>query len=43
VQREPFTLASLRGASAGAFDFASYTTYQQCRIDNVQKEVRAVV
>lgn len=43
VQREPFTLASLRGASTGAFDFASYNTYQQCRIDHVHKEVRAVV
>lgn len=41
VQREPFTLASLRGASTGAFDFASYDSYQQCRIDHVHKEVRA--
>jgi hypothetical protein len=41
VQREPFTLASLRGASSGAFDFAIYDTYQHCRIDHVQKEVKA--
>jgi hypothetical protein len=41
VQREPFTLASLRGASSGAFDFAIYDTYQHCRIDHVHKEVRA--
>lgn len=43
VRREPFTLASLRGASTGAFDFAIYDTYKQCRIDHVHKEVRAVV
>lgn len=43
VQREPFTLASLRGMSAGAFDFAIYETYKQCRIDQVHKEVRADV
>jgi len=43
VQREPFTLASLRGASTGAFDFAVYDTYEKCRIDQVHKEVRAVV
>ena len=41
VQREPFTLASLRGASSGAFDFAVYETYKNCRIDHVHKEVRA--
>jgi hypothetical protein len=41
VQREPFTLASLRGASAGIFDFAIYDSYQPCRIDHVHKEVRA--
>lgn len=41
VQREPFTLASLRGASSGAFDFAIYDTYKLCRIDHVHKEVRA--
>lgn len=43
VRREPFTLASLRGANTGAFDFAVYSTYEQCRIDRVHKEVRAVV
>ena len=43
VQRKPFTLVSLRGASTGAFDFASYDTYEKCRIDHVHKEVRAVV
>lgn len=39
VQREPFTLASLRGANTGAFDFAVYTTYKRCQIDHVHKEV----
>ncbi|MDB5478876.1 MAG: hypothetical protein JWM96_1371 [Alphaproteobacteria bacterium] len=43
VQRDPFTLASLRGASSGAFDFAIYDAYAQCRIDHAHKEVRAVV
>lgn len=43
VQREPFTFASLRGASTGAFDFAIYDVYAQCRIDQVHREVRAVV
>jgi hypothetical protein len=41
VQREPFTLASLRGASTGAFDFAIYTVHQQGPIDRVHKEVTA--
>lgn len=41
VQREPFTLASLRAASTGAFDFTVYAKYAQCRIDNVHKEVKA--
>ena len=41
VQREPFTLASLRGASAGTFDFAVYDAYKQCQIDHVHKEVSA--
>lgn len=41
VQREPFTLASLREASTGAFDFAVYTVYEQCPIDHVHKEVTA--
>lgn len=43
VQREPFTLASLRGASDGMFDF-SFTpqaSYSVCRVDHVHKEVRA--
>ena len=43
VRREPFTLASLRGASTGAFDFAVYDIYEKCKIDHVHKEVRAVV
>jgi hypothetical protein len=43
VQREPFSLSSLREASIGAFDFATYKTYEQCRIDQVHKEMRAVV
>jgi hypothetical protein len=43
VRREPFTFASLRAANTGAFDFADYTTYEQCQIDHVYKEVRAVV
>jgi hypothetical protein len=37
VQREPFTLASLRD---DAFDFTVYDSYQACRIDKVHKEVR---
>jgi hypothetical protein len=41
VRREPFTLASLREASTGAFDFATYTVYKQCPIDHVHKEVTA--
>jgi hypothetical protein len=43
VQREPFTLASLRGASSDTFDFAIYDIYNPCRIDHVHKEVSAVV
>mgnify|MGYP003440158383 CR=1 FL=1 len=42
VQRAPFTLASLRGASTGAFDFAIYDAYEMCRIGQVGKEVRAI-
>ena len=38
VQRAPFTLASLRGDS---FDFTVYTSYEPCRIDQVQEEMRA--
>jgi hypothetical protein len=39
VQREPFTLVSLR--DNGAFDFTIYDSYQVCRIDKVHEEVRA--
>lgn len=39
VQREPFTLASLR--DDGGFDFTIYDSYQVCRIDKVHDEVRA--
>lgn len=35
VQRDPFTLASLR--DDGGFDFAVYDTYQPCRIDKVHE------
>ena len=38
VQREPFTLASLRD---DAFDFTVYDSYRACRIDQVHEEVRA--
>ena len=38
VQREPFTLASLRD---DAFDFTVYDSYEACRIDQVHEEVRA--
>lgn len=38
VQREPFTLASLRD---NALDFTVYDSYARCRIDQVQEEVRA--
>lgn len=40
VQREPFTLVSLRD---DAFDFTVYDSYQVCRIDKVHEEVRADV
>ena len=40
VQREPFTLSSLR---VDAFDFTVYDSYQPCRIDKVHEEVRADV
>ena len=36
VQRDPFTLASLRD-DAG-FDFTAYNTYRPCRIDKVHEE-----
>ncbi|SFR83596.1 hypothetical protein SAMN05428970_2831 [Agromyces sp. CF514] len=39
VQREPFTLASLR--EQHLFDFTLYESYQACRIDEVHKEMRA--
>lgn len=38
VQREPFTLTSLRG---DALDFTVYDSYRACRIDKVQEEIRA--
>jgi hypothetical protein len=38
VQREPFTLVSLRGE---AFDFTVYDTYGACRIDKVHEGARA--
>ncbi|MCA9834613.1 MAG: hypothetical protein KC435_11750 [Thermomicrobiales bacterium] len=41
VQREPFTLDSLRAANRGAFDFTTYAKYEPCRIDHVYKEVKA--
>ena len=37
VQREPFTLASLRD---DAFDFTVYDSYRACRIDKVHEGVR---
>jgi len=39
VQREPFTLSSLRADSK--LDFTAYDTYPVCRIDQVHEEVRA--
>ena len=39
VQREPFSLASLR--EGNGFDFTVYETYAACRIDKVHEEVRA--
>ena len=39
VQREPFSLASLRENSG--FDFTVYDSYAVCRIDRVHEEVRA--
>ena len=38
VQREPFTLASLR---TDGFDFTDYAVYKPCRIDRVHEEVKA--
>ena len=38
VQRQPFTLASLRD---DAFDFTVYNRYRACRIDQVQEEMKA--
>lgn len=38
VQREPFTLASLRD---DAFDFTVYDSYRACRIDRVHEELTA--
>jgi hypothetical protein len=39
VQREPFTLASLR--EDDGFDFTVYDSYKICRIDTVHQETRA--
>ena len=39
VQREPFTLASLRDDSL--LDFTVYDSYRACRIDKVHEEARA--
>lgn len=41
VQREPFSLATLREGSG--FDFTVYETYAACRIDGVHEEMRAGV
>jgi hypothetical protein len=38
VQREPFTLASLRD---DAFDFNDYDSYRACKIDKLQEGARA--
>lgn len=35
VQREPFTLASLRD---GGFDFTAYESYQACRIEKIHEQ-----
>ena len=39
VQRDPFTLASLRDNNG--FDFTVYDIYNICRIDKVHEEARA--
>lgn len=42
VQREPFTLASLRNSAFNfAMDFAIYDSYAACRIDHVHEEAEA--
>lgn len=38
VQRDPFTLASLRGEAG--FDFTVYARYRTCRIDKVHEEAK---
>jgi hypothetical protein len=38
VQREPFTLASLRNKG---FDFTDYASYEPCMIDRVHEQARA--
>ncbi|MGO2485410.1 methylase [Glutamicibacter sp. BW77] len=45
VQREPFSLSSLRNSSTGIgmFDFAIYDSYAVCRVEHVYKEVKANV
>lgn len=41
VQREPFSLASLRDSAINyVMDFTVYESYAACRIDQVHKEVR---
>jgi hypothetical protein len=40
VQREPFTLASLR--HDGSLDFTVYASYLPCRIDRVHEQERAI-
>jgi len=41
VQREPFTLASLRDDRPDlAMDFTVYDSYRACRIDQIQNEVK---
>lgn len=41
VQREPFSLSSLRHTSMGSLDFTVYATYRPSRIEHVYKGERA--
>lgn len=41
VQRDPFTLASLRNQDSGMFSFDTFETYAPCLIDHVHQEKRA--
>ncbi|KWR73989.1 hypothetical protein RN04_01920 [Arthrobacter sp. W1] len=45
VQREPFSLSSLRNSSTvmGMFDFTTYESFAVCRVEHVFKEVKANV